>query len=930
MSALLVSPVMAQESDDEDARELGTVEVTGSRLSRNDLEGPQPVTTITEQDIERGAYTTVFEALSSLAQFNGTIQDDQFAGFTQAASTLDLRALGPGRTLILLNGRRATDYPLAFNGQSNVVNLANIPTAMVDRIEILSSGASAIYGSDAVAGVVNVILKKDVDDLTVTLRANDTQDGGGETRRLQAVGGYSNKRFSLTYGIEHMDRQPVYAFERDFQDSFADNPTNSGIPLIDDPVNGVTNTRSFLVLDPFDGNGDGDSYVDPGQAACDGLGNLVDGTVDYSFRANRGFYCGTPNDVSQFTIRNAKRNTSLYSNASFELTESMSVFGSFIYTDSETRTDTGTRFWGLDTGVIAGTFINTTETDDLGVGGALEYWQRVFTPEEGGRGGNKDDIFDETVVDVTIGLEGILGDWDYEAAFSTSRYDLERYRRLIDASAANDFFLGPQQGSIDLGLGVQTQIFNAPRSRLYTALTPDEYQSITTTDFTTADSSNKQLSFIATNQSLFSLPAGDVGVAGTLEWATQEYAINLDQKLLDGEIFGFTGTGGGGERDRYALGLEARIPVIEGVTLTTAVRRDEYDDVTRVDDATTYNVGIEYRPLSSLLLRASAATSFRAPDMHYVFSDPSGFFTSVTDEYLCRRDEAGVSFPDCTFSGVNIEGVRQGNLDLEEEEGQSFTVGAVWEITKDISISVDYYDIELDNVVSDLSIANLLQVEADCRLGQTAGGVAVDINSGECQDTLGRITRNPVVPGPGNELISEAIDIVTTGSINTALLRTSGFDVNYQHRVRTERFGDFSLGVQYNLVTRSDDEEFEGDGIRNRLDDLQIFDWRSRVRGQLGWEYGDFNTQLTMLRTGSLPNWAETDRCCIQFIYNLSAGYRLMEERLTLGLFVNNLFDEAPPRDATYDVYPYYSGGNFDPYGREWSVQASYAFDNPF
>lgn len=928
---LALKPAGAQDaSEEDDVRELGSIEVTGSRLSRNDLEGPQPVTTITAEDIERGAYTTVFEALSQLAQFNGTIQDDQFGGFTQAANTLDLRALGPGRTLILLNGRRATDYPLAFNGQSNVVNLANIPTAMVDRIEILSSGASAIYGSDAVAGVINVILKKNVEDLTLTVRANDTQDGGGETIRLQAVGGYSSKRFNVTYGIEHLDRDPVYAFQRDFQDSFADDPTNSGIPLIDDPDNGVTNTRSFLVLDFADGNGDGNTYVDPGQAACSSLSNLVDGTVDYSFRAGRGFYCGTPNDVSQFTIRNGKRNTSIYSNASFELTPEHSLFGSFIYTDSETRADTGTRFWAFNTGVIDGTFVNTASPDDLGIGGGLEYWQRVFTPEEGGRGGNKDDIFDERMIDIAVGIEGIIGDWDYEAAYSASRYDLERYRRLISVSRANAFFLGPQQGEINLGLGAPTAIFNAPTSRLYTALTPAEYQSITTTDFTNADSSNQQISLTLTNPAVFALPAGDVGFAGTLEWATQDYAINLDQQLLDGEIFGFTGTGGAGERDRYALGLEARIPILETLTVTTALRQDKYDDITRVDDATTYNLGIEYRPFSSLLLRASAATSFRAPDMHYVFAGPSGFFTAVTDEFLCRRDEPGVSFPDCTFSGVGIEGVRQGNQDLEEEEGESFTVGFVWEITDDISMSVDYYDIQLDNVVSDLSIANLLEVEADCRLGQTAGGQPVDVNSQECQDAIGRITRNPVIPGPGNELVSEAIDIVTTGSINTALLRTSGFDINYRHRLRTERWGDFNLGVQYNIVTRNEDEEFAGDGIRDRLNDLQVFDWRSRVRGTLGWEYGDFNTQLTMLRTGSLPNWAETDRCCIQFLYNLSAGYSLMDDRLNLGLFINNLFDEAPPRDLTYDAYPYYSQFNFDPYGREWGLQASYSFDNPF
>ena len=116
----------ASDDDDEDTADLDRVVVTGSRIARTEIEGPQPVTILTSADIEEQGFSNAYEALESLTQFNGTIQDDQFGGFTQAANSLNLRSLGPGRTLWLLNGRRVSDYPLAFNGQSNVVNLSDI------------------------------------------------------------------------------------------------------------------------------------------------------------------------------------------------------------------------------------------------------------------------------------------------------------------------------------------------------------------------------------------------------------------------------------------------------------------------------------------------------------------------------------------------------------------------------------------------------------------------------------------------------------------------------------------------------------------------------------------------------------------------------------------------------------------------------------
>ena len=180
--AVLLAPVtgsaFAQDPAEEPAEEstaptgeattLDKVTVTGSRIKRSQVEGPAPVTVITAADIERQGFATVFDALNSLTQNTASIQNElNQNGFTPNASFLNLRGLGPGYQLVLINGRRAADYPLPYNSQSNAVNLANIPAAALERVEVLTGGASAIYGSDAVAGVVNLIMKTNFEgDLT--------------------------------------------------------------------------------------------------------------------------------------------------------------------------------------------------------------------------------------------------------------------------------------------------------------------------------------------------------------------------------------------------------------------------------------------------------------------------------------------------------------------------------------------------------------------------------------------------------------------------------------------------------------------------------------------------------------------------------------------------------------------------------------------
>lgn len=895
----------ATAATDQAATELDKVEVVGSRIKRAQIEGPAPVIVINSAQIEREGFITINDALNTLTQGTGSIQTEMDAGtFTQNANAINLRGLGPGRLLVLIDGHRATDYPLPFNGQSNIVNLGAIPAAAVERIELLAGGASAIYGSDAVAGVLNIVLKKRFDGVDLNATFGGTQHGGGASKRFQLVGGNQFGGLDLLYAFEYLDRQPIWAYQREVMDSLADDPTLTG-PVI--------NTRNVLIFDPFDSDGDGNLYVDPTPAKCAPFGP----EMSYSYRPGRGFYCGRPDDVSQFTIRNKDRNLSGYLNASYDLDNGMQLFGSLALWKSKAQFSVGTPFWfDTDNNFVIDAGADPS-LDIFGVGGQTVSLQRIFTFREIGGRNRNNNKFDESTWTATAGIRGSVWDdrFDYELSYTHSEYDVDRKRPLFIKQAINDYFYGPQ-----IGTAAGLPVYDIPRERMYTLFTPALFDSLTSTDHTRADSSNDLLNLVVTGD-LFTLPAGPVGAAGVLEWGSQEYKIDLDPRLVNGEFWGFTGSGGGGKRDRYAAGLEFRVPILDSLTASLAGRYDKYDDITAVDDAVTYNIGLEWRPLDSLLLRGAYSTSFRAPDMHFVFADPSGFFTTVTDEYLCRRDEPGVPLAQCTVPQANPSGQRQGNPDLKEEEGKSWTYGVVWDAFEGFSLTADYYHIELKDIVNDLSISRLLRTEADCRLGMTSGGTPVDINSAQCQDALTRITRAPA----DGTIFSEQIENIVVGPINRAFQSTSGIDLTARYRLDTDRLGDFNFDLGWSHVLSEKRAEFVDDPVEEYRDNLQNFDFRSRLRGSVSWQKGDWTTTLFGIRYGSTPNWAETGRIGSWVKYNLTVSHRF-NDRLSASIIVNNLLDEPPPRDPTFDAYPYFSTANYDPYGREAFLQVNYKF----
>lgn len=888
---------------------LDKVTVTGSRIKRAEIEGPAPVVVVTAEDIEKQGYSTVYDALNSLTQFTGSVQNELTqSGFTPNAQFINLRGLGPGYTLILVNGKRMADYPMPYNSQSNAVSLSSIPAAAIDRIEILTGGASAIYGSDAVAGVVNIITKSNYEGDSVQLRGLTTTRGGGDTGLVQWTGGRGGDKWNVTYSLEYMAREEILASQREFMDSYYDNPDFAGNPDFATAVGGVflyRNTGAQYVW--LGDNGTINNSVANLRQACARTSSEFEpyhssATVSNA-TPNRCGYFGYPATQS---IQNARTRTSGYISGTYDFDNGLQGYAQALLTSSNDKGYSSTQFW-----TSGGWMYDPT----LGYIQA----QRIFTPEE--VGGPQATEYEERAINLVAGVRGtVFSDrFDWDASISHSQFAYDSYRPRFLTNKIDDYFLGPRLGTVG---GYRAHRINT--ARLFSPLDPATYQSLITTVHDTGDSKNTTGNFTLSGD-LFELPAGPLGAAFVLEAGSQEYSLDPDvRSTVDytgaDKIYNLTSTGGGGDRDRYAAGLELSIPIVDTLKASLAGRFDQYDDITNVDGAFTWSAGLEWRPVDSLLLRGSYATSFRAPDMHYVFAGPSGSYSTITDQYLCRVDGIDPKSSDCTGSDYvyQVFRTREGSPELKEETGKSFTAGFVFDVMENMSVSVDYYDIELEGAVSDISSDYLYRNEADCRLGEDIDGNPVDPTSSSCQYFLGLVTRDS--SGLGTDRVTE----YTSVPYNQAMQRTSGIDATWQYNLDTDRLGQFGFMLGYTHVLDLEEQEFPGEEFVNTRDHLQYFNFRSRANLTVSWSRDDWAAAVYGTRWGSLPNWEETGRIAPYFLWNAQLEKRVTNN-LKLGVQVLNVFDKLHPTDDSFNSYPYFWRA-YSPVGRQVAMDVTITF----
>ena len=859
------------------------VVVTGSRISKSEKDGPTSVTVITSADIEKQGFRNVFDALNNLTQNTGFVQGgDSGNTFTPAANAISLRGLGPNHTLTLVNGHRVADYPVPYDGAVNFVNLANIPAAVIDRIEILNGGASAIYGSDAIAGVVNIILKKKTDGTQVNLKVGGTRQSG-ENARLQLSGSQDTGKLSTIYAVELSTRNPIWARDR----GFMSDRTRFG-------------EKSTTVVGRR--NADTKEYLPVGQ--CSNFGQLFSGSV-HNIGQNGADNCVSGSaSPTYWTVQTQNHSQNGYLGLNYELNDKTTLFADILVGANQIQNNTRGPAW---TSLAAqdGYFLNNNT-------GNYEIWTKRFAPEEIGGVDKANKKWQELTSNLNFGIRGDIGDssWKYEASYNGSIYTSELKGRALLRSNVDEYFLGKRLGTDAKGI----PIYAPDDHRLDQPLTAEEFAKISGTT-TEKDKSWVQTLSLSANGDIFKLPAGMAKLAAIAEIGRQSFNIKPDPILQQGEIFNRSSSGSyGGARSRQALGAELFLPVLKPVNLSLSGRYDRYSLSDSSIDKFTFGTGLEFRPHRTLLIRGNYETSFRAPDMNYLFlQEQHGYYESTTDYLRCQQ--TGQPLSSCEYNNVSpgSDYTLIGNQDLRPEKGKSYGFGFVWSPTNKADISVDYWDIKIDDLVTNLSADTLLRLEADCQSG------VEDIQSARCADALQRIQRNPA-----NALVDpNKINNINVVPINAATEHVRGIDLTTHWRWSTEGWGNWLWTVNFSRMLTHDYQQDKTDAKKDRLTDKKDSDWRDRFNTSLSWNWKDWSSTVLLNRYGKIPRGDQSDYLRPTYLVNWSGEYKITP-KATVSVIVNNVFDQVK-RDESAG-WPYYPVGSYSPNGREGWLELNYKF----
>jgi outer membrane receptor protein involved in Fe transport len=942
-------------NNQQNPKELKTVVVTGSMIPRVEVEGPTPVVSLTGTQIKDQGFTTLYEFLDSLPQVGQQTSDPSSWGSSSVnARSVNLRNVGPGFSLLMIDGHRIVDYPQPLNKQSNFQNYNNIPIGMVDRVEILASGASSIYGSDAVAGVINVILKKNYqgDDLQVT--------GGGSTRGGRAygdinlVGGKSGENWHVTYNLEKSNRTALWGSDRPYQDSVADAGYGSWSPA----------SRMFgyqydavgsIALSAMDGSG---HYITPPTGTCGKFTNsqlshshsvTTSGTQIASVTDN-GYYCSQPTMWQNWVLTPGSRSNNAYVAGEYDFKNGLQVYGSVALYDTVGISNTQL----IATGT--GAFYDQT------TGQAISQAVRQLTATEMGTSANTHDR--EQNWNLQTGLRGTLFDsrFNWDLNLNSQKYTVREDYTGINQDGINNFFLGKQLGTttvagnsaINGGASTTLPVYAMNWQQWWNPITPQQYSQFAVNGEDTAVSWLNQVQFHM-NGDLYTLPwvhDQPIGWAAVLEAADNGYRLSPDSRGANPSSFVnpfYAYILGGGTRQRYSFGNEFRVPVLDSVTWTISGRIDKYHDASSADIARTWGTGLEWRPYDGLLLRGSYGTNFKAPDMQAIYlkgsSSPTGDYI---DPLQCiNAIKSGqsnstwcnvVQRPQSQWYTVNTNGSPY----LQSQTGHSWTYGFVWQVpgVQGLSVSADYWHMGVDNAIEYLSPDQVLADEAGCLTGYQVNGssslssyTAHVPGSAYCQLVTKYVQR---VNGNG-QIISEQ-----SGPINEASLYVSGIDASLDYKLHTDDWGDFRANINYTDNLEYKQRVLASDQLQNTRYNMVasriawIGDWHkgawdvsiSGVRdgGMRAPNYGSCNTlpngiQPSMVTVqngtetvatgvcqvtvnGATVNVADTEyqgHTPVWITWNTSVAWQI-NHMTKLKLTVNNIFDRV-------SSIPYYAGG---------------------
>jgi len=891
-----------------------TIVVTGSRIKRPDLSAVSPVAVVGSDDVRDSGNVTVENTLNELPQIAAGVnsQTNANAGGGSGVLSANLRALGATRTLVLVNGRR---YISA--NQDGIVDLASVPDMLIDRVEVMTGGASAVYGSDAIAGAVNFILRKDINGIEASYFRGQTGESDGETNKLDVAMGSSfaeGRGSVLAYG-SYTQREPIMFDAR----AFSAVSLNEGADgLVPGGSGNIPGTRIGLTQSQL-AQLQGVTLPANGSANCTTLSGVRFGEGGAVLP-----YC-TPQDRYNFApdnyLQRPLSRVQLTALSSYGLSDALEVYSELYYIDTRNAFQQAPQSGGLNTpGTDPAAYIVpdyatnpilSTPVRNFFVNNAA-----IFDPtnsgdatvtETGRRGtetGPRNYDYERTSLNMTGGLRGSFGEngnWDWDTFF--------QYQRSRTDELTNGVY---SQTRLGLGADVvidsngdavcRVQVLGCVPVNPFGigAITP-EAGAFVSTPRTSREIFERRVAGASLTGELFSLPAGRVGIAAGVEYRKDEYSFVPGATDLAGE-YGPDSRGSiDGAYDLTELFAEMRVPLLADkpfaklLSLETAVRSSDYQSFGRT---TTWKAGLEWSPNDWLRLRSAYNRAFRAPTVGELYSPVSNGFTGATDpcdstnnppptpEQKALCVEQGIPLADInTYVSINQGfGVSSGgNRDLTPEKSKTFTAGAVIQVPalESLNIAVDYFDIEVDNAISTIGAQETLD----------ACFTLLDNNSPSCQ----AIHRTA---GAGQ------IDFVTTQLANIGVLKVAGVDLqaDYTFGVGSGKLNLsltasrlFERTTQVEGFSPIDCAGFIGSTCSGQ-DTLAVPDTKINVAAK--WSSGPFSARLQARYTGAMDIYPGTSTILtgagsVTYL-DLAGGWRIAD-RYEIFAGVDNLLDKQPP-----------------------------------
>ena len=922
---------------------LERVEVTGSSIKRIKDEGALPLQVISRKDIERQGIVSAEQLISTLS-VNGNGLDnlasnaDVVAGQARGnngASSANLRGQGAASTLILLNGRRVASHGL--NG--GVVDLQQIPFSAVERVEILKDGASAIYGTDAIGGVINFILRKDYSGLEAQAFTDVTEAGGGAVNRVKVTGGYGNletDKFNILASLSYSDAQVLRGDQRDFVNTFQPNRGLSvdtrGTPYA--TVFAISSLYSALSRDNLNTTGrstgpiqpgttvamNGINVLDlPGQAGCSSVPGQA--AYDEVLWATPAAKWGCAWDTGRAAvIQQPSKSTNAVLRATAALGEHQ-VFaeyvGAHVVTDKSfsanqisSSTSSTSPFFNLaypSTGEAYNTVFNALVT--------------TFPTLEKNRGlplamrwrcmpcGNREI---ETTADtqrLLIGAEGTLfAGWDYKTGVSQATSDTTSLLK-------HGYFYGkPFAALINNGT---LNPFSADGSQTAAAMSALDGVRADGVTLYGGKFTLRQADFTATGP-LFKLPAGEVMAAVGGDYRKEQYKFNgnatdlATQSAIFNAPFDSVNTLDTVKRNIKAVFGEVLVPVMKGLEASAAVRHDSY---TGFGGTTNPKFSLRYQPFEQLLVRASTSKGFRVPTFNQLFNGITISTYAGKDLVDPAKCPSGVVDPNnAGCASITPDILTGGKPSLGPEKSKQWTWGFVWSPTPDVTMGADWWQIRKTGTIQAVSLSDLVKNYTLFPENFFRDG----------SGTLLAIDNRNVNAG---ETITKGVDVSISGTTMLGAGRLTGkLEGSYLLDKRSRLITSAPMGAsEIGVFTRAGDL-----GLRWKHSIVVTYsegDWSGTVLQR--WRAGYKDAVLPGIANGSIspPDWKpNVDK---YITYDASISYTGIKN-LGLTFGIKNLFNEDPPFSAAYDGNTG-AGSSWeprvaDPRGRAYQVTVNYKF----